>query len=85
MKNSKKRANLSIKKATGTIKKVQSMIEQDKYCPEIIQQIDSVIGLLSSAKKNLLENHLKTCLEHKLKEDKRKAIEELIKIFDLKK
>lgn len=84
MTEAKQRAGLSIKKASGTLNKVTEMIENDRYCPDIIQQIDAVTGLLESAKKTLLKNHLDSCLEHNLKEDKTKAIDELIKIFDLK-
>ncbi len=79
----KKKALISAKKALGTNEKVISMIENDYYCPEIIQQVDAVIGLLKSAKKNLLKGHLDHCLEVKLKENKDKTIEELLKIYSL--
>lgn len=81
---SKSKAELSVKKAQGTVNKILSMIEDDKYCPEIIQQIDAAIGLLKSSKKSLLLGHLDHCLEDKLKENKAQAIVELIRIFDLK-
>ncbi len=79
----KKKALLSIKKAVGINDKVSSMIESDAYCPDVIQQIDAVIGLLKSAKKTLLKGHLDHCLEVKLKEDKNKTIDELLKIYSL--
>lgn len=71
------------KQAYGTIGKIVSMVESDRYCPEIIQQVDSVIGLLKRTKKELLAGHLNTCIEHQLKADKKKAITELLKIFNL--
>lgn len=80
----KQKAALSIKKAKGILEKVQNMVESDKYCPDVIQQIDAVRGLLTSAKKTLLIGHIDHCLENQLKTDKQKAVEELIKIFDLK-
>jgi DNA-binding FrmR family transcriptional regulator len=83
-KDNKQKASLSVKKSLGTVTKVLKMIEEDKYCPEIIQQIDAAIGLLQSSKKTLLIGHLNHCLEDKLKEDKNKTINELVKIFDLK-
>jgi DNA-binding FrmR family transcriptional regulator len=82
--NEKAKASLSAKKASGTVAKVQQMIEEDKYCPDIIQQIDAAIGLLNASKKTLLLGHLDHCLEEKLHEDKSKAIAELLRIFDLK-
>lgn len=83
-KANKQKASLSVKKAQGTVSTVLQMIEEDKYCPEIIQQIDAVMGLLKSTKKTLLRGHLDHCLVDKIKENKQKAVDELIKILDLK-
>ena len=71
------------KQARGTLDKVISMIENDTYCPEIIQQADSVAGLLKSVKKELLAGHLDTCMIKRLKENKDDAISELLKIYNL--
>lgn len=71
------------KQAQGTLTKVVSMIEEDRYCPEIIQQIDSVLGLLKTAKRELLAGHLDTCVAHQMMQDKPKAINELLKIYNL--
>jgi len=71
------------KQAQGTLNKVAEMIETDRYCPEIIQQVDSIIGLLKTAKRELLAGHLDTCVIHQMKENKQKAIDELIKIYNL--
>lgn len=71
------------KQALGTLNKVVEMIENDTYCPEIIQQIDSVVGLLKTSKRELLAGHLDTCVENNLRQDKKKAIAELLKLFNL--
>ncbi|MCC7196939.1 metal-sensitive transcriptional regulator [Candidatus Peregrinibacteria bacterium] len=71
------------RQAQGTLAKVTEMVEGDRYCPEIIQQVDSVIGLLKTVKRELLAGHLDTCVIHKMKENKKQAIEELIKIYNL--
>lgn len=71
------------KQARGTLEAVISMIENDIYCPEIIQQADSAIGLLKTVKRELLVGHLNTCTVEQLKKDKNKAIQELLKIYNL--
>ena len=71
------------KQAQGTLGKVAEMIESDRYCPDIIQQVDSVIGLLKTAKRDLLAGHLDTCVLHQMRENKKKAIDELVKIYNL--
>ena len=80
----KKVASLKLaKQARGTLETVVSMIESDTYCPEIIQQTDSVIGLLKSVKRELLTGHLDTCVMHKMIENKPGTIQELLKIYNL--
>jgi DNA-binding FrmR family transcriptional regulator len=78
-------ASLSVRKAHGVIEKISKMIEEGKYCPEVIQQVDAAIGLLKSSKKSLLMGHLDHCLLVKMKDDKEQAINELVKIFDFEK
>ena len=83
-KNDKKQKSLKLaKQARGTLDKVITMMEEGVYCPEIIQQVDSVNGLLKSVKKEMLAGHLDTCVLNKLKENKVSAIEELLKIYNL--
>ena len=71
------------KQAKGTVNKVIEMIEGEKYCPEVIQQADSVIGLLKRLKRELLAGHLDTCVSEGLQTDKEKTINELLKIYQL--
>lgn len=63
--------------ANGSLSKVAIMIVDSRYCPEVIQQLDSVIGLLHSARKELLKGHLESCLVEQLKHDKEGSIKEL--------
>lgn len=79
----KTKAQKLSKQALGMLVKVHQMVEDNAYCPDIIQQIDAVVGFLSSVKRELLTGHLDHCLEHKLKENKKQAIQELLKIYNL--
>lgn len=81
----KSKAQLSCKKALGTLNKVLTMIEGDSYCMDILQQIRAVEGLLASASAQVLESHLNTCVgkayESKTKGEVNKTINELLKAF----
>jgi DNA-binding FrmR family transcriptional regulator len=70
--------------ASGSLSKVSTMILEKRYCPEVIQQIDSVIGLLKSTRSELLKGHLESCLADRLKNDKEGAVKELLKIYNIK-
>ncbi len=78
------KAQKVINMAVGSISKIPSMVLEKRYCPEIIQQIDSVIGLLKSARTELLRGHLDSCLSEQLKNDKEGAVKELLKIYNMK-
>lgn len=69
--------------ASGSLSKVSTMILEGRYCPEVIQQIDSVIGLLHSTRRELLKGHLESCLIEQLKSDKEGAVKELLKIYNM--
>jgi len=81
----KQKALKTSRQAAGTLARVSTMIESDSYCPLVIQQLDSVLGLLTTVRRELLVGHLNTCLEEQLHQDKQKAIDELVKIFNLSK
>lgn len=73
-----------LKQSLGTLNKVIEMVEEDKYCYDIIQQLQSVNGMNKKVVEVLLENHLNTCVVTKLTKDeesRESAIKELLKIY----
>ena len=78
------KAKKVINMAVGSINKLPQLVETKHYCPEIIQQIDSVIGLLKSARTELLRGHLDSCLAERLRTDKDGAVMELLKIYNMR-
>jgi len=77
------KARKVINMAIGSVAKIPQMVDDSRYCPEVIQQIDSVIGLLHSARKELLKGHLESCLVEQIKSDKDGAVKELLKIYNM--
>lgn len=74
----------NFKKARSLLDKIITMIEEDRYCIDIMQQNLAVIGMLKSAHQNLMENHLETCflkaMESKQTKRKKEMIEEILKV-----
>ncbi len=82
----KKDAVRRMKIIQGQVNKIQSMIEDGAYCPDIMTQSLAVQNGLKQVEAKLLEGHLKTCVKHQMTEGKtNKAVEELLKIFKLSK
>lgn len=80
----KEKTLVNFKKAQSLISKIIKMIEDDKYCIDVMQQNLAVIGLLKSAHQMLMERHLNTCfkkaMEAKNEKKKQEMIEEILKV-----
>lgn len=76
-----------LKKARTSLDKIIKMLEDEKYCIDIIQQNLAVIWLLKSANLNLLEWHLNGCIKNALnaknEDDVNRKMLELVKIIKL--
>jgi DNA-binding FrmR family transcriptional regulator len=46
----------------GQVRGVQRMVEEDRYCGDILDQIHSVQQALKSVERKIIRNHLETCL-----------------------
>lgn len=50
----------------GQVRGIKGMIEKDKYCDDVLNQIASVQSALNSVGKLLLEHHVKSCVIERL-------------------
>jgi DNA-binding FrmR family transcriptional regulator len=74
-----------LKIAQGHLKKVIIMVENDKYCIDVIHQSQAVQAALREIDKVILENHLQSCVIDEVKKGKandKKLIEEILSIFE---
>jgi DNA-binding FrmR family transcriptional regulator len=74
----------SLRRAAGQVKGVEKMVEEEKYCIDIITQIHAAINALYRVSEDILEKHLKECVTASFKsksyEDKSKKISEIMKV-----
>ncbi|MBL8765151.1 MAG: metal-sensitive transcriptional regulator [Phycisphaerae bacterium] len=79
-----KAANLKhLRRIEGQVRGIAQMIEEDRYCADIIQQAAAVQESLRSVAKNLLRNHLTHCAVAAMSQDGDKRddmIEELLEL-----
>ena len=72
--------------ARGHLDGVTKMIENDKYCIDIIQQNQAICAALEKINKLILENHLNTCVASAIKNNdikkRKEKIQELLEIFN---
>ena len=51
----------------GHMQGVRNMVDNDKYCIDIVKQIQAVQSALNKVTEIVLEDHLKTCVSHAIK------------------
>lgn len=88
MDKTKKDAAIALKKAQTSINNILMMIDENKYCMDILQQILAVNGLLKSASDKILANHLNTCFSEGMRtnneETKNKLVKEVVDVISLR-
>ncbi|MFW6128776.1 MAG: metal-sensitive transcriptional regulator [Candidatus Aminicenantaceae bacterium] len=74
-----------LRRIEGQIRGVQKMIEEKRYCIDILTQLTSIEGALRSVGENILERHLKGCVNQSFKkankDDRTKKINEVIEVL----
>ena len=80
----KKSSKCRLSIISGQVRGIQKMVEKERYCVDIITQIEAVREAMSCVKNAILENHISTHVLHQMKhgEDK-KATAEILKIYRL--
>lgn len=63
----------------GQIRGIKGMIENDAYCIDIINQAAAASAALNSFNKELLANHIQTCVKNDIKAGNDETIDELLK------
>lgn len=72
-----------LKTARGQIDATIKMVEDDRYCVDISNQILAAIGLLKQANMDILDAHIKTCVAHAILEGEAEGTEKMDEIIAL--
>lgn len=63
MKEEHKRSALNrLKTVRGHLDGVIGMVEEERYCPDIMKQVSALQGSLEKVNRVLLQNHVETCV-----------------------
>src|SRR5271169_7038755 len=71
-----KASNLNrLRRIEGQVRGLQKMVEEDRYCADIITQVASVQEALRGVARNLMKNHLHHCAAKALQSGKKEQTE----------
>jgi DNA-binding FrmR family transcriptional regulator len=59
---------INLKKIEGQVRGLQSMIDDEKYCIDILNQLKAVKNALVSVEGKILKSHLRACVKGSLSE-----------------
>ena len=81
----KTKVQARLKRAAGQVAGVQRMVDDDRYCVDVIQQISAVRAALGKVSEMMLAQHMETCVSHAFESDdpaeRRAKIDELLAVF----
>ena len=69
----------------GQVRGVAKMVNEDRYCVDIVRQVQAIKAALTSLETVMLDDHLENCVESPLKGNSLKArrekVEELVAVL----
>ncbi len=65
----------------GQIRGIKGMVENNAYCTDIITQVAAANAALNSFNKELLANHIRTCVSEDIRQDKTETVDELVALI----
>lgn len=80
--DSKEKLKLRLSKAIGHLNSVYRMVDEKRYCMDVLNQLKAVQAALDKTAEVMLKQHLETCVVDAIqKQDSARVIEELMQVF----
>lgn len=83
--DTKYKARARLKRIAGQVTGIQRMVDDDRYCVDVLLQVAAAQAALMEAGRVILSGHFENCLTAAMRSrderDRRKKIDELIDLF----
>ena len=74
--------SIALRRIEGQVRGIQQMIDDKRYCLDIVNQIRAIKSALNRVESKVLEKHLRRCVTQVLnKKEMQEKISELVKVF----
>lgn len=67
-----------LNKISGQIAGIKKMVEENAYCTDILNQVSAAQGAFNAFTRELLANHIKTCVVQNIKTGNKEIVDELL-------
>ena len=62
----------------GQVRGIRSMVENDAYCTDVLTQVSAVQAALNAFNRELLAEHIRSCVAEDIRSGKDETIDELV-------
>ena len=62
----------------GQVRGIRKMVENDAYCVDILTQVSAIQAALNAFNRELLSNHIRTCVMDDIKNGNDEIVDELV-------
>ncbi|MDG1932030.1 MAG: metal-sensitive transcriptional regulator [Luminiphilus sp.] len=80
-----RKADARLARIGGQISAVRKMVADDRYCIDVVRQVQAARAALSSLEALIIDDHVDTCVQHALKDggttERRDKVTELVSIL----
>ncbi len=70
-----------LNRAIGQLNGVKAMIDDNRYCGDVLTQLAAAESAVRSVSAQVLQNHLETCVSDKIMQGDESAIDEVMKLI----
>ena len=70
-----------LNRVEGQIRGIKKMVEENAYCTDILIQVSAVQAALNAFNRELLSNHIHTCVTNDIRNGKDETIDELVALL----
>lgn len=62
----------------GQVRGIKKMVESDSYCTDILIQVSAINAALNAFNRELLSEHIRTCVAEDIRNGKDETVDELV-------
>lgn len=66
-----------LNRVEGQVRGIRKMVEEERYCVDILTQVSAIQAALNAFNKKLLAEHIHTCVVEDIQEGRMEAVDEL--------
>jgi DNA-binding FrmR family transcriptional regulator len=77
----KRKLDARINRVTGQLNGIRTMIDDDRYCGDVLVQLAAVESAVKSISREVMRDHLETCVTERIRQGDDEVVDEVMQLF----